>query len=73
MNEDSMMPTATYQKCECDTCVTDNLKCSNCPDCQNGMDSEMEMAAYDASLGKTLFDFDNSAKLVTKQTIRWDD
>jgi hypothetical protein len=36
------------------------------------MDSEMEMAAYDASLGKTLFNFDNSAKLVTKQTIRWD-
>jgi len=52
MNEDSMMPTPTYQHCECETCVENNLKCSNCPECQNGMDAEMQMAAYDASIGK---------------------
>jgi hypothetical protein len=70
--DNPILPTSTYQHCECEICVDQNLKCSNCPECQSGMDAEMEMAAYDASLGKTLFNFDNSAKLVTKQTIRWD-
>lgn len=68
----SILPTPTYQHCECETCMEQNLQCSNCPDCQNGMDAQTEMDAYDASLGKTLFDFSNSVKLITKQTIRWD-
>lgn len=51
-SENPVMPTPTYQKCECEICVDQNLKCSSCPECQSGMDSEMEMAAYDASIGK---------------------
>jgi hypothetical protein len=68
MNEDSMMPTPTYQKCECDACADQNLACSNCPECQNGMDSETQMAEYDASVGKT----DCCPDEIEKQAPCWD-
>ena len=67
-SENPIMPTQTYQKCECETCIDQNIKCSNCPDCQNGMDSEMEMAAYDASVGKT----DCCPDEIEKQAPCWD-
>jgi hypothetical protein len=70
--DNPILPTPTYQHCECETCIEQNLQCSNCPDCQNGMDAQTEMAEYDSSLGKALFNFSNSVNLVTKQTIRLD-
>lgn len=50
--ENPIMPTQTYEGCECDTCAANNTSCAACPDC-GGMDAEREMAAYDASLGKS--------------------
>lgn len=50
--ENPIMPTNTYQSCECDYCAENKLTCSQCPQC-GGMDGEREMAAYDASLGKS--------------------
>lgn len=49
--ENPIMPTQTYEGCECDTCATNNTTCAQCPDC-GGMDAETEMAMYDASIGK---------------------
>lgn len=58
-----MMPTPTYQNpdysgCGCEDCMMSNTTCAACPKC-NG------------ELGKHIFDLNNAAKLVTKQTIRW--
>jgi hypothetical protein len=50
--ENPIMPTQTYEGCECDTCAANNINCSNCPKC-GGIDAETEMAAYDSSLGKS--------------------
>jgi len=47
-----IMPTPTYEHCECETCLEQNIQCSNCPDCQNGTDAETQMAMYDAQIGK---------------------
>jgi hypothetical protein len=52
MPENPIMPTQTYEGCECDYCTANELTCSQCPQC-GGMDGEREMAAYDASLGKS--------------------
>jgi hypothetical protein len=50
--ENPIMPTQTYEGCECDYCAENELTCSQCPQC-GGMDRETQMAAYDASLGKS--------------------
>jgi hypothetical protein len=69
MIDDSMMPTSTYQGCDCETCKQLNVDCPDCPVCskEEEMDSEVAMAMYDSSIGKTesiLF----SAKDYSKQT-----
>jgi len=66
MPENPIMPTNTYQGCDCETCKELNVNCDNCPVCNNGaIDSEIEMAMYDSSVGKSIF---FSAKDYTKQT-----
>jgi hypothetical protein len=51
MPENPIMPTQTYEGCECETCAENNTTCAQCQDC-GGMDAETEMAMYDASIGK---------------------
>ena len=55
MSDDSMMPTTTYQGCDCDTCKELNVDCPDCPVCSSETDSEVAMAMYDSSIGKSLF------------------
>jgi hypothetical protein len=51
--ENPIMPTNTYQGCDCETCKQLNVNCDNCPVCNNGaIDSETQMAMYDSSIGK---------------------
>ena len=50
--DDSMMPTSTYQGCECETCKKLNVDCPDCPVCSPNADSEVAMAMYDSSIGK---------------------
>ena len=52
MSDDSMMPTTTYQGCECETCKELNVDCPDCPVCSSDTDSEVAMAMYDSSIGK---------------------
>ena len=52
MSDDSMMPTTTYQGCECETCKELNVDCPDCPVCSSETDSEVAMAMYDSSIGK---------------------
>lgn len=49
--ENPIMPTQTYEGCECEDCAAGEITCMDCPKC-SGMDAEREMAMYDASLGK---------------------
>ena len=54
-SDDSMMPTSTYQGCDCDTCKELNVDCPDCPVCskeESEDDSEVAMAMYDSSIGK---------------------
>lgn len=48
--ENPIMPTNTYQGCECDQCLMNNTSCANCSSC--GQDAETEMS----SLGKAIFE-----------------
>ena len=48
-----MMPTSTYQGCECETCKELNVDCQDCPVCSPDTDSEVAMAMYDSSIGKS--------------------
>jgi hypothetical protein len=53
--ENEIMPTSTYQGCECPTCLELNVDCGDCPVCSNPIpetDSEVAMAMYDSSIGK---------------------
>jgi hypothetical protein len=53
--ENEIMPTSTYQGCECPTCLELNVDCEDCPVCANPIpetDSEVAMAMYDSSIGK---------------------
>jgi hypothetical protein len=53
--ENEIMPTSTYQGCECPTCKELNVDCADCPVCANPIpetDSEVAMAMYDSSIGK---------------------
>jgi len=50
--ENPIMPTNTYQKCECEMCIEQNIPCSSCPECSGGLDAETQMAMYDAQIGK---------------------
>jgi hypothetical protein len=52
IKDDSMMPTSTYQGCECETCKELNVDCQDCPVCSSNTDSEVAMAMYDSSIGK---------------------
>lgn len=63
--ENPIMPTNTYQHCECEICMEQNIPCSSCPECGGGLDSETQMAMYDSSVGKSIL---LSAKDYTKQT-----
>ncbi len=47
-----MMPTSTYQGCDCETCKQLNVDCPDCPVCSSDNDSEVAMAMYDSSIGK---------------------
>jgi hypothetical protein len=48
-----MMPTSTYQGCDCETCKELNVDCPDCPVCSSDNDSEVAMAMYDSSIGKS--------------------
>ena len=66
--ENEIMPTSTYQGCECPTCLELNVDCQDCPVCANPIpetDSEVAMAMYDSSIGKSILFV---AKDYTKQT-----
>ena len=52
VSENPIMPTQTYEGCECDTCAENNTTCSQCPEC-GGMDAETQMAMHDSQLGKS--------------------
>ena len=52
MSDDSMMPTTTYQGCDCETCKELNVDCPDCPVCSSETDSEVAMSMYDSSIGK---------------------
>ena len=55
IKDDSMMPTNTYQGCDCETCKQLNVDCPDCPVCSDSSmktDSEVAMAMYDSSIGK---------------------
>jgi hypothetical protein len=55
IKDDSMMPTSTYQGCDCETCKELNVDCPDCPVCseeESEDDSEVAMAMYDSSIGK---------------------
>jgi hypothetical protein len=54
-NENPIMPTTTYQGCDCETCKELNVDCPDCPVCSDSSmktDSEVAMAMYDSSIGK---------------------
>ena len=51
MPENPIMPTQTYEGCECDMCAEQEISCANCPKC-SGLDAETQMAMYDSSIGK---------------------
>lgn len=63
-DQNSIIPTATFQDCQCETCKQDGMNCTLCPDCNNGMDAQTEMAPP-ASLGKMFF---SNAKDFSKNT-----
>jgi hypothetical protein len=53
--DNEIIPTSTYQGCECPTCKELNVDCADCPECANPVsetDSEVAMAMYDSSIGK---------------------
>lgn len=52
IKNDSVMPTSTYQGCECPMCKELNVDCPDCPMCSSKTDSEVAMAMYDSSIGK---------------------
>ena len=56
-----------YDGCGCETCKALNVSCENCPVCGPQSDSEMGMAAYDASIGKADEQQEPSNEQQTKQ------
>lgn len=63
-----VIPTSTYDGCGCETCKQLNVDCPDCPVCSGKApeaDSEVSMAMYDSSVGKSIL---LSAKDYTKQT-----
>ena len=67
-SDDSMMPTSTYQGCECETCKELNVDCQDCPVCSSEVDSEVAMAMYDSSIGKS----ECCPEEISKQAPCWD-
>jgi hypothetical protein len=67
-SDDSMMPTNTYQGYECETCKELNIDCQDCPECSSGVDSEVAMAMYDSSIGKS----ECCPEDISKQAPCWD-
>jgi hypothetical protein len=66
--ENPIMPTNTYQKCECEMCIEQNIPCSSCPLCGGGLDAETQMAMYDSSIGKS----ECCSEDITKQAPCWE-
>jgi hypothetical protein len=69
--ENPIMPTDTYQVpeydgCGCETCMQLNVNCDNCPVCGPTQVNDV------SELGKSIFNLETAASLITKQTIRWD-
>lgn len=63
-DDNAMMPTSTYQEpsysgCGCDECLMSNMPCTSCSKCAS-------------ELGKSIFNLNSAAKLITKQTVRWE-
>jgi len=50
--ENPIMPTNTYQGCECDMCEEQQISCAGCPLC-SGLDAETQMAMFDSQMGKS--------------------
>lgn len=68
-SDDSMMPTSTYQGCDCETCKELNVDCPDCPVCsKEEMDSEVAMAMYDSLQGKSDSIFAGLGKDYTRST-----
>ena len=66
--ENPIMPTNTYQSCECETCIKQKILCSSCPLCGGGLDAETEIAMYDSSIGKS----ECCTEDIAKQAPCWD-
>lgn len=49
--DNPMLPTDTYQNCECETCSQEGITCPMCPQCSGGSDAETEMQETE-SIGK---------------------
>ena len=60
-----MMPTNTYQGSECESCKELN---ADCPECSSETDSEVAMAMYDSSIGKS----ECCPEDISKQAPCWD-
>jgi len=65
--ENPIMPTNTYQGCECDMCEEEQIKCASCPLC-SGLDAETQMAMFDSQLGKS----ECCPDKISKQDPCWD-
>jgi hypothetical protein len=66
-----ILPTSTYQGCECPTCKELNVDCADCPVCANPVpeiDSEVAMAMYDSSVEKS----ECCPEDISKQAPCWD-
>jgi hypothetical protein len=71
VKDNPVMPTDTYQVpeydgCGCETCMALNVNCDNCPVCGPTQVDDV------SELGKSIFNLETAASLITKQTIRWD-
>lgn len=51
MSENPIMPTQTYQGCECDQCILNNTSCDGCSTC-GGQDAETEMKSMNSDKPK---------------------
>jgi len=55
MPENPIMPTQTYEGCQCDSCVNGNISCDQCPQC-GGIDGETEMAQKADEVSERILD-----------------
>jgi len=64
--ENPIMPTNTYQGCDCAMCEEQQISCASCPLC-SGLDAETQMAMFDSQMGKSEYCPD-----IEKQAPCWD-